>query len=81
MNEFSERPGIVFFNTARQIISDLQVIPVDPHGSDDIDDRYASDHSYDSLRYGIMSRPRSTPWWQNDKTSNNGHRADKVFGY
>lgn len=53
------RPSIQFFNTCRQIIADLQVIPVDPRGTDDIDDRYASDHAYDSIRYGIMSRPRS----------------------
>ena len=34
----------------------LPVIPIDPKASDDIDLRDASDHSYDSLRYGVMSR-------------------------
>lgn len=52
-------PGIVFFNNCRQIISDLPMLPRDPDGADDIDDRYRSDHSYDALRYGIMSRPKS----------------------
>jgi hypothetical protein len=33
----------------------MQVIPTDPKGTDDIDPRYASDHAYDSVRYGIMS--------------------------
>lgn len=56
----TEVPGIVFFNTCRQIIADLPVIPSDPKGSDDIDSRYRSDHAYDSIRYGIMSRPRSS---------------------
>jgi terminase large subunit-like protein len=52
------KPGIMFFDTCRQIISDLPMIPMDPKGGEDIDDRYASDHTYDSIRYGIMTRPR-----------------------
>ena len=59
IDEITEKPGIIFFNTCRQIIADLPVIPADPKGSDDIDGRYTSDHAYDSVRYGIMSRPRS----------------------
>ena len=60
VDEDTELPGIIFFNNCRQIIADLPVIPADPKGSDDIDPRYASDHAYDSVRYGLMSRPRST---------------------
>lgn len=59
IDEETEIPSIVFFNNCRQIIADLPVIPSDPKGSDDIDPRYASDHAYDSVRYGIMSRPRA----------------------
>lgn len=82
VDEFSGRPGIVFFNTCRQIISDLQVIPSDPKGSDDIDDRFQSDHSYDALRYGIMSRPRALPWWAQESTSSfSSMPSDPVFGY
>ena len=81
VNEFTGKPGIIFFDNCRQVISDLQVIPTDPHGGDDIDDRYASDHSYDALRYGIMSRPRSVPWWQENNKPQGAHVADKVFGY
>ena len=51
--------GIQFFNTCRQIIADLPVIPSDPRGSDDIDPRYSSDHAYDSVRYAVMSRPKA----------------------
>lgn len=58
------KPGIIFFNNCRQIISDLPVIPMDPNGGEDIDDKYASDHSYDSIRYGIMSRPRPSNIWE-----------------
>jgi len=59
VDEVTEQPGIVFFNTCRQIIADLPVIPSCPKGTDDIDQRYGSDHTYDSIRYGIMSRPRA----------------------
>ena len=51
--------GIVFFDNCRQIIADLPVIPNDPKGGDDIDVRYRSDHAYDSIRYGVMSRPKA----------------------
>lgn len=81
----TEKPGIVFFNTCRQIIADLPVIPSDPKGSDDIDPRYASDHSYDSVRYGIMSRPRGkSPWedWNNGVPKTNRWKpVDSTFGY
>jgi hypothetical protein len=82
-SDAKEVPGIVFFNTCRQIIADLQVIPVDPNGNDDIDEKYPSDHSYDSIRYGIMSRPRaSSPWDFQDITIQGSHKpTDLVFGY
>jgi hypothetical protein len=78
-----QMPGIVFFNNCRQIIADLQVIPVHPDGMDDIDDRYTSDHTYDSIRYGIMSRPRGQSPWDFEVTSiSSSHMpADRVFGY
>jgi hypothetical protein len=82
-DEEIETPGIVFFSTCRQIIADLPVIPSDPKGSDDIDSRYASDHTYDSIRYGIMSRPRAkSPFedWGN-KTEQSYRPASIKFGY
>lgn len=82
-DEDIEQSGIVFFNTCRQIIADLQVIPSDPKGSDDIDVRYASDHTYDSIRYGIMSRPRSKSIFDFGEGSHTTawKPFDKVFGY
>ena len=76
-------PGIVFFNTCRQIIADLPVIPADPKGSEDIDPRYASDHAYDSTRYGIMSRPRAFSAFEgpNSKPIQNWRPADATLGY
>lgn len=81
VNEFDE-PGIVFFNTCRQLIADLPTIPGDPDGNDDIDDRFKSDHTYDALRYGIMSRPRSGPGLDWGKSTLNSYTpADRRFGY
>ena len=82
VDEETGTPGIVFFNNCRQIIADIPVIPSDPKGTDDIDPRYASDHAYDSIRYGIMSRPRaSSPFDFGDKPINRWQPSDSVFGY
>lgn len=78
-----ERPGIVFFSSCRQIVSDLPILPSDPKGSDDIDSRYASDHAYDSLRYGIMTRPRAMTAYElmgHGKTEQHKPSSD-FFGY
>lgn len=75
------KPGIIFFNTCRQIIGDLPVIPSDPKGGEDIDDRFVNDHAYDSIRYGIMSRPKSRSF---DDPFNRGSTYtpfDSTFGY
>ena len=83
IDEITEKPGIIFFNTCRQIIADLPVIPADPKGSDDIDSRYTSDHAYDSVRYGIMSRPRSgSPFDFGTGVPQQNYRpSDATFGY
>lgn len=83
VDEETGLPGIVFFNTCRQIIADLPVIPSDPKGTDDIDPRYRSDHAYDSVRYGVMSRPRSSsPFdWGQGVPIQQWKPADPVLGY
>jgi len=83
IDDYTGIPGLVIFNNCRQLISDLPVIPADPNGGEDIDVRYASDHSYDALRYGIMSRPRaSSPFEFSAVQRNNSYRpSDKRFGY
>ena len=83
-DEETKMPGIVFFDTCRQIIADLPVIPSDPKGGDDIDARYRSDHTYDSVRYGIMSRPRAkSPFddWATNKTEPSWKPSSISFGY
>jgi hypothetical protein len=83
VDEITNRPGIIFFNTCRQIISDLPIIPADPDGTDDIDKRYASDHAYDSIRYGIMSRPKaSSPFGFGMDSLTGGYvPANRKIGY
>ncbi len=83
VDPFNQQPGIVFFNTCRQIISDLPVIPSDKD-SDDIDPKYTTDHAYDSIRYGVMSRPRSHSMFEYaemDKPKRSYAPTDPVFGY
>ena len=81
--EITEKPGIIFFNTCRQIIADLPVIPADPKGSDDIDGRYTSDHAYDSVRYAVMSRPKAFSPFDMGKgvPQQSWQPADAIFGY
>jgi len=83
VDEDTQMPGIVFFNTCRQIIADLPTIPSDPKGSDDIDPRYASDHAYDSIRYGIQSRPRAFSAFDDGQgiPQQKWQPSDNMFGY
>ena len=83
IDDVTEKPGIIFFNNCRQIIADLPVIPTDPKGGDDIDQRYTSDHAYDSVRYGVMSRMQAmSPFDLQHSMAQNSYRpADTTFGY
>jgi hypothetical protein len=83
VDEVTGIPGIQFFNTCRQIIADLPVIPSDPRGSDDIDPRYTSDHAYDSVRYAVMSRPKAfSPFDMGQGVPQQRWQpADPIFGY
>lgn len=83
IDENTGLPGIQFFNTCRQIIADLPVIPSDPRGSDDIDPRYATDHAYDSVRYAVMSRPKAYSPFDSGRgvPQQVWQPADATFGY
>ena len=61
VDEFSEEPRLVFFNTCTNLISQLPIIPLDKRNPEDIDTK-SEDHLYDALRYGVMSRPRFSIW-------------------
>lgn len=82
VDEFTGKPGIIFFDTCRQIIADLPIIPLSKDVADDIDIRYTSDHAYDSIRYGIQSRPKAFSVFDIEGRNQNNYRPfDRVFGY
>jgi hypothetical protein len=82
IDQFTEQPRMVFFNTCTQIIADLPVLPLDKTNPEDINTKVSNDHVYDALRYGLMSRPRSSLWDYNPNTHQSGmHIADNVMGY
>ena len=57
VDEFTEEPRLVFFDSCTNVISQLPAIPLDKKNPEDVDTK-SEDHLYDALRYGIMSRPR-----------------------
>jgi len=81
IDEFTEEPRLVFFNNCTNIISQLPSIPLDKKNPEDID-TLSEDHLYDALRYGIMTRPRSSLWDYNPVSHRTGFQAaDSTFGY
>ena len=81
VDEFTEEPRLVFFNNCRNIISQIPTLPLDKRNPEDVDTK-AEDHLYDALRYGIMSRPRSSLWDYNPLNSAEAFQpADPNFGY
>jgi hypothetical protein len=81
VDEFTEEPRLVFFNTCTNIISQLPSIPLDKNNSEDVDTK-SEDHLYDALRYGVMTRPRSSLFDYNPDIQRTGFQvADSTFGY
>ena len=81
VDEFTEEPRLVFFNNCTNTISQLPSIPLDKNNPEDVDTN-AEDHLYDALRYGIMTRPRSSIFDFDASTQNSGFQAsDSTFGY
>tara|TARA_R100001463_G_scaffold21682_3_gene51977 strand:- start:1288 stop:2226 length:939 start_codon:yes stop_codon:yes gene_type:complete len=81
VDEFTEEPRLVFFNSCTNVISQLPSIPLDKNNPEDVDTK-AEDHLYDALRYGIMTRPRSSIFDFDASTQRSGFQAsDSTFGY
>jgi len=82
VDPMTEQPRIVFFNTCTQIIADLPTLPIDKTNMEDINTKVSNDHTYDALRYGVMSRPRSGLFDFDPMSQNTGKVvADSIFGY
>jgi hypothetical protein len=80
VDEFTEEPRLIFFNNCPNIISQLPAIPLDKKNPEDVDTN-AEDHLYDALRYGVMTRPRSSLFDYNPASNSGFQASDPTFGY
>ena len=82
IDEFTEEPRLVFFNSCTNIVAQLPSIPLDKKNPEDIDTK-SEDHLYDAMRYGIMSRPRFSVFDYDPMGRPGGGMqvADSTFGY
>jgi phage gp37-like protein len=74
------RPKLQIFNTCRNLIRELQSIPLAKNNSEDVD-THASDHAYDALRYMIMSRPSVYGTYERLRDIKKFVPSDSTFGY
>ncbi len=83
IDPYTNHPRMTIFENCTQLIADLPTIPLDKTNPEDIDTKVKNDHTYDALRYGVMSRPRSASIFDFDpnKQSRGITPADPVFGY
>lgn len=81
IDEFTEKPRMVFMASCTNTIAQVPSIPLDKKNPEDVD-THAEDHLYDALRYGIMTRPRSSIWDYDPAKQRTGFQAaDSRFGY
>jgi hypothetical protein len=81
VDEHTDEPRLVIFNNCTNLISQLPSLPLDKKNSEDVDTN-SMDHMYDALRYGVMTRPRSSIWDYNPVNQRTGFQiADPNFGY
>jgi|TARA_E500000318_G_scaffold90437_1_gene88355 hypothetical protein len=74
------RPKLQIFSTCKNLIRELQSIPLAKNNSEDVD-THASDHAYDALRYMIMSRPSIYGTLQRLRDVKRYVPSDSTFGY
>src|SRR6056300_758653 len=74
------RPKLQIFSTCKNLIRELQSIPLSKNNSEDVD-THASDHAYDALRYMIMSRPSVYGTLQRLRDIKQYVPSDSTFGY
>ena len=80
VDEFTEEPRMIIFDSCKNLISQLPAIPLDKNNPEDVDTK-SEDHLYDALRYGVMTRPKSS-LFDYTPVSNTGFQAsDTTFGY
>lgn len=81
VDEFTEQPRLVIFNSCKNLIEQLPALPLDKNNPEDVDTK-SEDHLYDALRYGLMSRPKSNLFDYDPTMGSRGYKpADNNFGY
>ena len=82
IDPFTEMPRMVITSNCINTIAQLPILPLDKKNPEDIDTK-AEDHIYDAIRYGIMTRPRSSLFDYNPNNSRfSGMKiSDPTFGY
>jgi len=81
VDEYTEQPRLVFFNNCTNTISQLPALPLDKNNPEDVD-THSEDHLYDALRYGVMTRPRSSLFDFDPFAQKSGFQmSDPTFGY
>jgi hypothetical protein len=78
IDPYTECPRLLVFNTCRNLIGQLPVIPLDKRNPEDVDTTFEHDHLYDALRYGLMSRPNGRSF---EEVDDEPRAFDGVFGY
>lgn len=71
------------FSNCRNLIRTLPALPLDSNDNEDVDTK-AEDHAYDSLRYGLMSRPMDAnkfDFYQDLHRQDNWSPASSKVGY
>jgi hypothetical protein len=82
IDPFTEAPRMTIFSGCTQLITDLPSLPLDKTNVEDVDTKVKNDHTYDALRYGLMSRPRSSSIFDYNPASQRVYQpTDKTFGY
>lgn len=81
IDEYTNEPRMIIFNTCRHLISQLPSLPLSKTNMEDVDTK-SEDHLYDALRYGVMTRPRSGLFDFDSSSQRTGFQvADNTFGY
>lgn len=81
IDEFTQESRMVIFNNCTHLISQLPSLPLDKNNPEDVDTK-SEDHLYDALRYGVMTRPRSSLFDYDPSLGRTGFQAaDPTFGY
>jgi hypothetical protein len=82
LDPFTEQPRMVITSNCVNTIAQLPVIQLDKKKPEDVDTK-GEDHLFDAIRYGVMSRPRSSVFDYNPATSHRSGASvsDKTFGY